>query len=51
MNLLDYIHTLATGDYIDMAHLIVLILGAWSIVESALNVAADTSEHMQGVLK
>ncbi|MBO9747220.1 MULTISPECIES: hypothetical protein [Xanthomonas] len=51
MNLLDYIRTLATGDYIDMAHLVVLLLGAWSIAEGALNVAADTIERMQGVRK
>ncbi|MDD3786660.1 MAG: hypothetical protein PHQ87_14035 [Hydrogenophaga sp.] len=51
MILLDYIRALATGNYIDMAHLIVLLLGAWSIVEGALNVAADTIEHVQGGAK
>lgn len=51
MNLLDYIRTLATGDYIDLAHLFVLSLGAWYIVEGALDVAADTIGHMREVRK
>lgn len=51
MNLLDYIRTLATGDYIDMARLFGLFLCAWIIVEGALDMAADTVERVREVRK
>lgn len=51
MNLLDYIRTLASGDYIDMAHLIILSFGAWKILEGVLDMAADTVERLREVRK
>lgn len=51
MNLLDYIRTLVTGDYIDMAHLIILSFGAWKILEGVLDMAADTVERLREMRK